>query len=104
MLTIGHSNRPAEDFIAMLSAHGVNLLVDVRTIPKSRYNPQFSIDQLPVTLRAAGIEYRHMKELGGLRHARPDSLNTGWRNASFRGYADTRITCRRGSSKRASSN
>jgi uncharacterized protein (DUF488 family) len=88
MLTIGHSNRTAEDFVAILQAHGVSLLVDVRTMPKSRYNPQFNIDRLPQTLREAGIEYRHMKELGGLRRARPDSINTGWRNDSFRGYAD----------------
>jgi uncharacterized protein (DUF488 family) len=88
MMTIGHSNRPLEELIGMLQAHGVDLLVDVRTIPKSRHNPQFNSDSLPAPLRAAGIEYRHMPELGGLRHARKDSINTGWRNASFRGYAD----------------
>jgi uncharacterized protein (DUF488 family) len=88
MLTIGHSNRTVEDFLSMLRAHGVNLLVDVRTVPRSRYNPQFNIENLPSTLQGAGIEYRHMPELGGLRHARRDSINTGWRNASFRGYAD----------------
>ena len=74
--------------MALLRAHGVNLLVDVRTIPKSRHNPQFNIDVLPGVLREAGIAYRHMPELGGLRRARPDSINTGWRNGSFRGYAD----------------
>jgi uncharacterized protein (DUF488 family) len=88
MMTIGHSNRPLEELIGMLQAHRVDLLVDVRTVPKSRYNPQFNTDSLPAPLRAAGIEYRHMPGLGGLRHARKDSINTGWRNDSFRGYAD----------------
>jgi uncharacterized protein (DUF488 family) len=88
MLTVGHSTRTADDFIAMLRAHGANLLVDVRTLPKSRYNPQFNIENLPTALQDAGIEYRHIRELGGLRHARVDSINTGWKNASFRGYAD----------------
>jgi uncharacterized protein (DUF488 family) len=88
MMTIGHSNRPLEELIGMLQAHSVDLLVDVRTVPKSRYNPQFNTDSLPAPLRAAGIEYLHMPGLGGLRHARKDSINTGWRNDSFRGYAD----------------
>ena len=88
MMTIGHSNRPLEELIAMLQAHGVDLLVDVRTVPKSRYNPQFNAENLPAPLRQAAIEYRHMPELRGLRHARKDSINTGWRNNSFRGYAD----------------
>jgi uncharacterized protein (DUF488 family) len=88
MMTIGHSNRPLEELIGMLQAHSVDLLVDVRTVPKSRYNPQFNTDSLPAPLRAAGIEYLHMPGLGGLRRARKDSINTGWRNDSFRGYAD----------------
>lgn len=88
VLTIGHSTRTEEEFIALLHAHEVNLLVDVRKMPKSRYNPQFDIANLPEALQKAGIEYRHLPELGGLRHPRPDSANTGWRNASFRGYAD----------------
>jgi uncharacterized protein (DUF488 family) len=88
MMTIGHSNRPLDELIGMLQAHGVDLLVDVRTVPKSRYNPQFNTETLPAPLRAAGIEYLHMPGLGGLRHARKDSINTGWHNASFRGYAD----------------
>ena len=75
-------------FIALLLAHGVNQLVDVRTIPRSRHNPQFNRTRLPGPLRKAGIRYIHMAGLGGLRHARPDSINTGWRNASFRGFAD----------------
>ncbi len=62
--------------------------MDVRTIPKSRHNPQFNSDALETSLRAAHIRYVHLKELGGLRHARKDSINLGWRNASFRGYAD----------------
>jgi uncharacterized protein (DUF488 family) len=86
--TVGHSTRPIEDFIALLAAHGVEQLIDIRTIPRSRTNPQFNRDTLPKTLERAGIEYLHIPELGGLRHARPDSPNTAWRNASFRGYAD----------------
>ena len=88
VFTIGHSTRSIETFIEMLKAHGVKRLVDVRTIPRSRHNPQFNRDVLPETLLQAGIGYTHMEELGGLRHARKDSLNTGWRNASFRGFAD----------------
>ena len=72
----------------MLRAHGVERLVDVRTIPKSRHNPQYNVDALPVPLREAGIGHTHMKELGGLRHPRADSINTAWKNDSFRGYAD----------------
>jgi len=72
----------------MLQAHGIKHLVDVRTVPRSRHNPQFNIDALPQSLRQAGIAYTHRPDLGGLRHARKDSTNTAWRNASFRGYAD----------------
>jgi uncharacterized protein (DUF488 family) len=86
--TIGHSTRPVETLIEMLKAHGVKRLVDVRTIPRSRHNPQFNSDTLAAALDRAGIAYTHMKELGGLRHTRKDSPNTGWRNTSFRGYAD----------------
>ena len=88
LLTIGHSNRPVEEFLEMLRAHEVRLLVDVRTVPRSRHNPQFNRETLPASLSNAGIDYRHLPELGGLRHPRSDSINTGWRNASFRGYAD----------------
>jgi uncharacterized protein (DUF488 family) len=87
-LTIGHSTHPIDEFIGMLAAHGVELLVDVRTVPRSRHNPQFNRDALPESLRTAGIRYLHMPDLGGLRHARLDSANTGWRNLSFRGFAD----------------
>jgi uncharacterized protein (DUF488 family) len=86
--TIGHSTHPIEEFIRMLQAHGVRRLVDVRTIPKSRRNPQFNQESLAASLQAAGIDYRHLPGLGGLRHARKDSINSAWRNASFRGYAD----------------
>jgi uncharacterized protein (DUF488 family) len=88
ILTVGHSNRPLEDLITILQAHGVDLLVDVRTVRRSRHNPQFNAENFPAPLRQAGIEYLPMAKLGGLRHARKDSLNTGWRNLSFRGYAD----------------
>lgn len=88
VLTIGHSTRALEDFIVLLKAHGVEQLIDVRTIPRSRHNPQFNADTLPAGLRAADIVYVHLKELGGLRHPRADSPNQGWRNSSFRGYAD----------------
>ena len=88
VLTVGHSTRPIADFIALLEAHGVRRVVDVRTVPKSRRNPQFGQHVLPGSLAGAGIGYTHMPALGGLRRARPDSPNMGWRNASFRGYAD----------------
>ena len=88
VLTIGHSTRPIDEFIRMLRAHDVRRLVDVRTVPGSRRNPQFGADALKSSLQAAGIEYLHMKALGGLRKPAPDSINAGWKNTSFRGYAD----------------
>jgi uncharacterized protein (DUF488 family) len=88
ILTVGHSTRTIEEFIALLAAHKVKQLVDVRTIPRSRHNPQFNSDQLARSLSGAGIRYLHMGELGGLRHAQRDSINIAWRNLSFRGYAD----------------
>jgi uncharacterized protein (DUF488 family) len=88
IFTIGHSTRPIDDFIRLLKAHGVQRVVDVRTIPRSRHNPQFNGDQLSRALLEAEIHYTHMPGLGGLRRTRPDSVNAGWRNASFRGYAD----------------
>jgi uncharacterized protein (DUF488 family) len=88
VFTVGHSNHPIEKLVAILKSHGVEQLVDVRTIPKSRHNPQFNSDALDLSLDDAGIEYLHMPGLGGLRHPRKDSINTGWKNASFRGYAD----------------
>lgn len=86
--TIGHSNRTIEDFIRLLLTNGVTKVLDVRTVPRSRHNPQFNLDALPDALAAAAIDYLHMSGLGGLRHTHADSLNTGWHNASFRGYAD----------------
>jgi uncharacterized protein (DUF488 family) len=88
VFTVGHSTRSAEEFVALLKAHRIESLVDVRTVPRSRHNPQFNRDTLPETLRRAGIEYLHLAELGGLRKAREDSVNTGWHNLSFRGFAD----------------
>ncbi|GLI37951.1 DUF488 domain-containing protein [Geobacter hydrogenophilus] len=88
LYTVGHSTRSLEDFVALLRAHGIRQLADVRTIPRSRHNPQFNRDTLGTFLRNRRIGYRHMKELGGLRHARADSVNMGWHNASFRGFAD----------------
>jgi uncharacterized protein (DUF488 family) len=86
--TVGHSTRTAEEFIQLLKNYGVKCVVDVRTIPRSRHNPQFNAEELAATLNHAGIAYVHNAGLGGLRHPRKDSINTGWRNASFRGYAD----------------
>lgn len=88
VLTIGHSTRTLEEFIGLLRAHGATRVVDVRTVPRSRHNPQFNEDSLPGSLKNAGLGYDHMPGLGGLRHAKRDSLNPGWRNASFRGFAD----------------
>jgi uncharacterized protein (DUF488 family) len=88
IFTIGHSTHAIGEFIQLLQAYAVETLVDVRTIPKSRHNPQFNLDALDKSLQQANIEYQHMKSLGGLRHAAKDSVNLGWRNASFRGYAD----------------
>ena len=88
ILTVGHSNRSAEEFVELLRAHDARTLVDVRTLPGSRRNPQFAAAALAATLASAGIAYRHEPGLGGLRRPRPDSTNTAWQNASFRGYAD----------------
>jgi uncharacterized protein (DUF488 family) len=86
--TVGHSTHPIDEFIGILRASGIRRLVDVRTIPGSRRNPQFGRENLAGSLQAAGIQYHHLPGLGGLRRPRKDSINTGWRNASFRGYAD----------------
>jgi len=88
VLTIGHSTRSVEELLRLLNAHGVKRLVDVRTVPRSRHNPQFNKDLLPRALKPAGIAYTHMPGLGGLRHPRKNSTNLGWRNAGFRGFAD----------------
>jgi len=88
VLTIGHSMRSLEEFISLLQTNDVKKVVDVRTVPRSRHNPQFNRETLPTDLGPVGIGYIHMPGLGGLRHSRPDSPNTGWHNASFRGFAD----------------
>jgi uncharacterized protein (DUF488 family) len=88
VLTIGHSNRTWKDFLGLLRAHGVKHVIDVRSIPRSRHNPQFHRATLSKKLRAARIGYVHLRKLGGLRHPQRDSPNMGWRNASFRGFAD----------------
>jgi uncharacterized protein (DUF488 family) len=88
VLTIGHSTRPIEEFLRLLHAHRVERVVDIRTIPRSRHTPQFNRETLSPVLRRAGIRYTHMPGLGGLRHPRRNSVNRGWRNSGFRGYAD----------------
>jgi len=88
VMTVGHSTRTIEAFVALLRAHGVRRVIDVRTVPRSRHNPQFNRDALGKRLHSARLHYRHLRLLGGLRHARGDSQNLGWRNASFRGFAD----------------
>lgn len=92
LYTIGHSTHSIEEFIALLKEHGIGHLVDVRSIPKSRHVPQFNSDVFTPALAKAGIGYTHLKALGGRRYSRKGSLNTGWRNASFRGYADYMAT------------
>jgi uncharacterized protein (DUF488 family) len=86
--TIGHSIHPAEQFLALLQAHEVRQVADIRTVPKSRRHPQFNSATLDAYLNSRGIVYRHFPALGGLRKPRPDSVNTGWRHPGFRGYAD----------------
>jgi uncharacterized protein (DUF488 family) len=98
VLTVGHSDRPLEEFVELLRAHGTTLVADVRKMPGSRRNPQFGRDTLPKSLQQAGIGYVHLPGLGGLRRRRPDSPNGGWKNASFRGYADYMLTPRFGAS------
>jgi len=88
VLTIGHSTRSVAELVELLRLHGAACAVDVRTIPRSRTHPQFNRDSLGEALGVHGIGYRHVGALGGLRRARPDSPNAGWRNASFRGFAD----------------
>jgi len=92
VLTIGHSTHPLSLFIRMLQAHAVTLVADVRTVPRSRHNPQFNRDSLPRDLEAAAIGYRHFAGLGGWRAPRPDSPNQGWHSPGLRGYADYMLT------------
>ena len=88
IFTIGHSRLPIDRFLDLLRTYGIERLVDIRTVPRSRHNPQFNADALAGALARSRIDYMPMPSLGGLRHARKDSPNTGWRNESFRGYAD----------------
>ncbi len=88
IFSIGHSTRTIAEFIRLLKAHSIELLVDIRTVPRSRFNPQFDQEALRKKLGAAGIGYIHLKGLGGLRKPSPESVNKAWRNASFRGFAD----------------
>jgi uncharacterized protein (DUF488 family) len=86
--TVGHSTRSIEDFISLLASFEIDQIVDIRTVPRSRWNPQFNKDALEKALPDAGIAYMHAKDLGGLRTASKKSVNMGWRNESFRGFAD----------------
>jgi uncharacterized protein (DUF488 family) len=88
VFTIGHSTRTLDELVGLLTRNGVVQLADVRTVPKSRRHPQFVREALAESLPRAGIAYRHLPGLGGLRNPRRDSINTAWRNESFRGYAD----------------
>ena len=88
IFTIGHGTKSTDEFVGLLKTYEVQTVVDVRTVPKSRHNPQFNKEVLPESLKKARIGYIHIKGLGGLRHARQDSVNTAWRNVPFRGFAD----------------
>jgi uncharacterized protein (DUF488 family) len=88
IFTLGHSTLPIASFLALLRAYGIERLVDIRTIPRSRHNPQFNDAALASILEARHLEYAHLKSLGGLRRPGKDSPNTGWRNEGFRGFAD----------------
>jgi uncharacterized protein (DUF488 family) len=90
--TIGHSTRPLPEFLALLTAQDIRLLIDVRRYPGSKRHPQFNTDALAAALGEHGMAYRHASELGGRRTPRADSVNHAWRNASFRGYADYMAT------------
>jgi uncharacterized protein (DUF488 family) len=88
LYTIGHSTRTLDELVDALRSFGIRLLIDIRTIPRSRHAPQFNREALTRDLPKRGIGYTHLGALGGLRKPRPDSRNTGWRNAGFRGFAD----------------
>jgi uncharacterized protein (DUF488 family) len=88
VFTIGHSTHPIEQFIELLQHYAITHLIDIRTITKSRHNPQFNQTELTKSLKAAHIEYTHLTQLGGFRHTTSNSINTGWHNESFRGFAD----------------
>jgi uncharacterized protein (DUF488 family) len=86
--TIGHSTLPLPEFIGILKAYRITVVVDIRSIPRSRHNPRFNQDTLDKALQQAGIRYHHCAELGGFRRARKDSVNTAWTSRAFRGFAD----------------
>ena len=86
--TVGHSTRSLDELVALLRAFDISVLADVRTIPRSLHNPQFNAETLAAALPPRGLRYVLLPRLGGLRRARKESLNTAWRNASFRGFAD----------------
>jgi len=88
VFTIGHSTRTLDEFIGLLNTYGITLVVDVRTVPRSRHNPQFNKETLPDSLKPYGVKYIHMPEIGGLRRPIHNSINLAWKNAVFRGYAD----------------
>ena len=92
VFTLGHGARTIDDFLGVLDSYHIRCLVDVRTVPRSRHNHQFNKDALSSVLEGQGIDYRHAPGLGGFRHPRPDSVNDGWRNESFRGFADYMAT------------
>jgi len=85
---IGHSTHALDDFISLLKPHGIRIVADVRTVPRSRHVPQFDQESFKAALKAQGLGYCHFKQLGGLRKPHKDSTNLGWKNSSFRGFAD----------------
>ena len=88
VFTIGHSTRTLDEFIGLLKTYGITLVLDVRTVPRSRHNPQFNKETVPASLKVEGLKYIHMPEIGGLRRPKHDSINLSWKNTGFRGYAD----------------
>lgn len=92
IFTVGHSTMAVEHLVQLLCRHGVTLVADVRTVPRSRLNPQFNREALPHALEPAGLKYQHLPGLGGLRRPLPASPNAGWRNSAFRGFADYMLT------------
>ena len=88
IFTIGHSTRTLDEFVELLKTYGITLVVDVRTVPRSKHNPQFNKETLPNSLKPYSVKYIHMPEIGGLRRPKHDSINLAWRKSSFRGYAD----------------
>ena len=88
VFTIGHSTRTLDEFIGLLKTYGITLVLDVRTVPRSRHNPQFNKETVPASLKVEGLKYIHMPEIGGLRHPKHDSINLAWKDQGFRGYAD----------------